>query len=290
MHNLINQDALEAKDSKQKLAKKDKRFLELLFNGEVIYIRKSTLVWIMQEGERVSGDRLFRVRVKQPYSSTKLLIPSKPAESTMPRVQECINIGDFCIFLDSCSVNKWSIGRVDQFSRYKEKLKSDRQFKSNKALISSNIGALCTWFTCSADQCNTFVYSNAKTIEYIPISKLYVCTLSVGCFAKVTGEQSKVTSDSMIGTQLSTKLHTASSLTVKDDAISFINKCIISEEKEKQVIDLCDDDDETKEDKVKEVSVWITNARTIKEKNILENGKQLTDLLINYSCAILKKQ
>jgi len=118
------------------------------------------------------------------------------------------------------------------------------------------------------------VYSNAKTIEYIRISKLYVCTLSVGCFAKVTGEQSKVTSDSMIGTQLSTKLHTASSLTVKDDAISFINKCIISEEKEKQVIDLCDDDDETKEDKVKEVPVWITNARsklTIKEKNILEN-------------------
>ena len=30
MYNLINQDALEAKDSKQKLAKKDKRFLELL--------------------------------------------------------------------------------------------------------------------------------------------------------------------------------------------------------------------------------------------------------------------
>ena len=130
------------------------------------------------------------------------------------------------------------------------------------------------WFTSSADQCNTFVYSNAKTIEYIPISKLHVCTLSAGCFAKATGEQSKVTSDSMISSQLSTKLHTASSLTVKDDAISFINKCIISEEKEKQVFDLCDDDAETKKDKVKGVPVWITNARsklTIKEKNILEN-------------------
>lgn len=75
----------------------------------------------------------------------------------------------------------------------------------------------------------------------------------------------------MIGSQLSTKLHTASTLTVNDDVISSINKCIISEEKEKQVINLCDDDDddETKEDRVKEVPVWITNARsrlTIKEK------------------------
>jgi len=97
---------------------------------------------------------------------------------------------------------------------------------------------------------------------------LYVCTLSAGCFAKVTGEQSTIISDTVIGPQLSTKLHTAGSLTVNDDAISFINKCIISEEKEKQVIDLCDDD-ETKEDRVKEVPVWITNARsrlTIREK------------------------
>ena len=49
----------------------------------------------------------------------------------------------------------------------------------------------------------------------------------------------------------------------------FTNKCIILEEKEKQVIDLCDDNDETKENRIKEVPVWITNARsrlTIKEK------------------------
>ena len=49
----------------------------------------------------------------------------------------------------------------------------------------------------------------------------------------------------MIGSQLSTMLHTANTLTVNDDAISFINKCIISKEKEKKLINLCDDDDET---------------------------------------------
>ena len=37
-------------------------------NGESIYIRKTTAVWLFQEGERVSADCLFRVRHKQPFS------------------------------------------------------------------------------------------------------------------------------------------------------------------------------------------------------------------------------
>ena len=36
-----------------------------LSNGT--FIRKTTAVWLFQEGERVSSDRLFRVREKQPY-------------------------------------------------------------------------------------------------------------------------------------------------------------------------------------------------------------------------------
>ena len=55
------------------LAKKDNGFLEVLHNGEVIYTNKSMLQYTcsldLQEGERVSSDRLFRVRIKQPYSS-----------------------------------------------------------------------------------------------------------------------------------------------------------------------------------------------------------------------------
>ena len=33
------------------------------------FIRKTTAVWLLQEGERVSSDRLFRVRGKQPFST-----------------------------------------------------------------------------------------------------------------------------------------------------------------------------------------------------------------------------
>ena len=37
------------------------------------FIRKTTAVWLFQEGERVSSDRLFRVRAKQPFLKQALL-------------------------------------------------------------------------------------------------------------------------------------------------------------------------------------------------------------------------
>lgn len=36
---------------------------------EQIYIRKSTAVWLFQEGERVSSDRLLRIRCNQLFNS-----------------------------------------------------------------------------------------------------------------------------------------------------------------------------------------------------------------------------
>ena len=38
-------------------------------NGGAIYIKKTTAVWLIQESERVSSDRFYRVRRDQPYSS-----------------------------------------------------------------------------------------------------------------------------------------------------------------------------------------------------------------------------
>ena len=46
-------------------------FVEVLtHNHKSILIRKTTALWLLQEGERISTDRLFRVRSKQPYSET----------------------------------------------------------------------------------------------------------------------------------------------------------------------------------------------------------------------------
>lgn len=54
---------------KEEEPKKTKKpFIEVTIGGRYVFIRKSTAVWLFQEGERVSSDRLFQVRAKQPYS------------------------------------------------------------------------------------------------------------------------------------------------------------------------------------------------------------------------------
>ena len=44
-------------------------FVEVTIKGHAVLIRKTTAVWLFQETERVSADRLFRVRLKQPFGS-----------------------------------------------------------------------------------------------------------------------------------------------------------------------------------------------------------------------------
>ena len=44
-------------------------FVEVYVKGRAVLIRKTTAIWLFQETERVSADRLFRVRLKQPYAS-----------------------------------------------------------------------------------------------------------------------------------------------------------------------------------------------------------------------------
>ena len=66
------------------------------------HIRKTTAVLLFQEYERVSTDRLFRVRSKQPYSSNNTLPTtlksSDPQVSTLPQRRQSIQIGDICVF------------------------------------------------------------------------------------------------------------------------------------------------------------------------------------------------
>ena len=46
-------------------------FVEVLTHTQkTILIRKTTALWLLQEGERLSSDRIFRVRSRQPYSES----------------------------------------------------------------------------------------------------------------------------------------------------------------------------------------------------------------------------
>ena len=50
----------EKKDTQAKL--KHNKMVEVNQNGKNFYIHKTTAVWLLQESERVSTDRLFRHR------------------------------------------------------------------------------------------------------------------------------------------------------------------------------------------------------------------------------------
>ena len=99
-------------------------FVPIIHNGDEKYIHKVTLVWLFQEGERVSSDRLFRVRKTQPHSNDPDAQKTTPTDKIVqqePIVSSTLQIGDLCIFLDTRTPKRWNFGRVIKFAYYKEK-------------------------------------------------------------------------------------------------------------------------------------------------------------------------
>ena len=85
------------------------------------FILKTTLLWLFQEGERVSSDRLLRVREKQPFSndtnSNSLGTPALSCIGEIPHINVTVEVGDTCVFNRD---EGWAIGRVLQFSHYEK--------------------------------------------------------------------------------------------------------------------------------------------------------------------------
>jgi len=62
---------VQDKEARKHQDKQFSPFVQLeVKKSKIIFIRKTTVVWLMQEGERVSIDRLFRVWHKQPFSTS----------------------------------------------------------------------------------------------------------------------------------------------------------------------------------------------------------------------------
>ena len=108
-----------------------------------IYIRKQTAVWLFQETERVSSDRLFRVCAKQPFQKSLVKPFPKPCSNNI-HVAQYIVIGDLCAF--RLAGKSFRIGRVLQFQTY-DKNGRRMPYKGNYASTNENIGVLCTWYS-----------------------------------------------------------------------------------------------------------------------------------------------
>lgn len=156
-------------------------YLEVKANGRSFYIRKTTTVWLLQEGERVSADRLFRVRCKQPFSSggLKLITDNLPSSKQgIPVIADNVQIGQLCAFAIE---DGWKIGKVLQFSKYKERTKNAQKYKGTGTEISdSSIGVLCSWYVPSKESPLHFQLNQQESgFSYFPLSS-YLCTLEEG--------------------------------------------------------------------------------------------------------------
>ena len=106
-------------------------------------IRKTTAIWLFQEGERVSSNRVFRVRSKQPHNSENvkgMLSNDSKSDDALPTVSKILKLGDLCVF-QMQDGNEWCIGRVLQFAKLKDKTVGHQQCKEwSVDLSTKNIG------------------------------------------------------------------------------------------------------------------------------------------------------
>ena len=111
------------------------------------FIRKSTALYLLQENIQLSNDRLLRVREEQPdhlYSG-----------SSVGTQNPCHVIsGDLCLF-KRIDCEKILVGRILQFSYYKEKTKKQQAYSSpyvdmTKASYKT-IGVFASWYALDED-------------------------------------------------------------------------------------------------------------------------------------------
>ena len=253
-------------------------------------------VWLFQETERVSSDRIFRVQAKQPHDVTHNKKLSQIDNSASDKVHvpvqqaEYILIGDLCSFKltnVTQSATAFEIGRVLQIIKYDRNGKKI-PYKGNYASTKDDCFVLCTWYMHESTKPKRLFklnLSDASAGVYHPIST-YICTLSKqSCI-----EQTKHTTTPPHSKYQIACTHSAVAvpeeflITVacQEAILTFIStrpKVSIVPKKEA----ICDDN--TKQ--------W-TKCGSIqlhaKDKAILSSGKELTDLHINAAQSLLKQQ
>ena len=282
--------------SKRKATKhKHCPFVEVKHNGRTLFINKTTAVWLLQEGERVSSDRLFRVRSRQPYSSDRSPQPQIHCTSnTHPAVRQSLEVGNICVFSDTkCT---WKIGRVLQFSYHLGRTKSAQQYCGTTATLTDKtkkIGVLCAWYTLSSPTKFTMAHCD-EAHAFVPITS-YICTLSHGCFEKI--ESANINNSIMSTDPTEVNLATAQHLTLSSNSLSYIRNLLDTADaspalQSTAAITIVGDSgtqsfpSESKEYWTKCGGIVLNN----KALQQIVNGKELSDLHVNAYQNLLKQQ
>ena len=279
-------------------------FLELEHNGKVVSIRKTTLVWVFQQTESISADRLFRVRNKQPYSTCLGQPQSKNfdlccstsdiGKNDVPTNRKRVKVGDVCVFRTD-GINRWRLGKVLQFSYLNGKSKKVQQYIGLSADLGSNIGVLCSWFNWHPPMAmSTFMLSTASIHEYIPLDA-YMCTLTEKCFDSIEADTVEKELTSIIATSpTNSQLISSKLLKLSGKTVDHIEKCIQSIDptlSKLQSIKKSDAHDcNLKSKKDRSWKQYGCYNLTELHKSQLSGGHLLDDIHINAAQAMLKQQ
>ena len=284
--------------------KKHSLYLQVDHKGKKIFIRKTTAVWLFQESEHVSSDRLFRVRNKQPNEIQGIKPTQTPEiDVPLPVVCDSIKVGDICIF--KCT-KTWHVGKVLQFKFTEGRTLKSQQYQGTSAkVVTAGLGVLCSWYKCHPPlTLQTFSISCDGEHLFWPIST-YLCTLYFSCFhtilyAKCDDDISTVVR--IKNNSDSTLLASAVILSLSDSAFSLVEELFLKDGN----ISVSRNDTEISVS-VSDISVSVSESRrdldkcgtwkkygcyvlTKQHKNQLYGDQLLTDIHIGAAQTLIKMQ
>ena len=158
-----------------------KSFVAITVEGKEVYIRKTTAVWLLQDSERVSSDRIFRVRSKQSNEPASKGSTINEESSNLPIRSSYLVIGDVCAFNIGSTI---MLGRVLQFAK-KDKKGKITGYKGNYAPVNeTHFEILCTWYKIESENRSCQRIYTKESTEYISISN-YLCTVTYECLEDI---------------------------------------------------------------------------------------------------------
>ena len=271
-------------------------YVEVYYGQRTVYINKTTVVWLLQEGERVSADRLFRVHNKQPFSSSSEKAVGSSSDvsdnGTNPVVSETLSVGDTCVF--RISSTQWKVGRILSFSYFLEKIKTSQQYTKtiyNLAEKSKKpVGVLCSWYD-PTEIPSRFVFTENCTSHRFISVELYICTLANGCFETLGNDKQF---PSLVKAVKSLHVAMAKYLVLRSGTLTTIQNLLqTSATGSKDNPVHINDNGAITDYKTAVLDLW-TRCGNInlskKEKQDLLSGKELNDLHINAFQNLLKSQ
>ena len=247
-----------------------------LQDGRITYIKKTTAVWLFQETERVSSDRLFRVRAKQPMSEEITTRTSHQKNNQLRR--DCVAVGDVCAFHYSTS---FRMGKVIQFIEFCGKQKT-KPYRGNYVDLSSDCGIMCTWFTNKEKNTKFQMLPTTDNIYYH--TKSYICTLTKASIVNASERKSVLNFGF-----LSNSLIIGTAFEITNETLTYINSQITT-----PIVDLTMIDDDPSQDAAAADSTkWLKCGNislTQRDRSILMNGRKLTDNHIDAAQQLLQAQ